>query len=184
MKKIIFVTHQKGKVDEAQKILGKSFLLKQIDLDLEEIQAIESREIVRHKIKEAFRMIKKPVVVEDTSLYFAAWKGLPGALIRWFLKTVGCDGICQMMSGEKNREALAESVLVYGDGNVTKVFLGRIKGSVPLKPKGKFGFGWDSIFIPQGYKKTFSQMTTREKNQISMRKIALEKLKKYLTQSD
>lgn len=183
MKKVIFVTSQKGKVEEAQGILGESFLIKQTDVDLEEVQAIESRDVVRHKAKEAFRVLKKPVVVEDTSLYFEAWKGLPGALIRWFLKTVRCEGICKMMSGEKNRKAVAESAMAYYDGKVTKFVLGRVNGSIPLKPRGKFGFGWDSIFIPKGFKKTFAEMTMEEKNQISMRKIALEKLRKYLTKS-
>lgn len=183
MKKVVFVTSQKGKVEEARGILGKSFLIKQVNLDLEEIQTIDGRDVIRHKVREAFQVLKKPVVVEDTSLYFEAWKGLPGALIRWFLKTVGCGGICKMMSNEKNREAVAESAMAYCDGKVTKFVLGRIKGSIPLKQRGKSGFGWDPIFIPKGFKKTFAEMTREEKNQISMRKIALEKLRKHLTKS-
>lgn len=183
MRKVIFVTSQKGKVEEAQRILGESFLIKQTDVDLEEIQAIKGRDVVGYKAKEAFRVLKKPVVVEDTSLYFEAWKGLPGALIRWFLETVRCEGICKMMSSEKNRKAVAESAMTYCDGKVIKSVLGRVKGSIPLKPRGKFGFGWDPIFIPEGFKKTFAEMTMKEKNQISMRKTALEKLRKYLTKS-
>lgn len=120
------------------------------------------------------------MIVEDTSLYFDAWKGLPGALVRWFLKTVKCEGLCKMMAGEKNRKAVAESAIAFCNGKATKIVLGKIEGSVPQKPKGKLGFGWDPIFIPQGFKKTFAEMTMEDKNQISMRKLALEKLRSHL----
>ena len=180
MRKIVFVTSQGGKAKEAQGIFGKGFLIEQLNVDLDEIQAIEGKDVVKHKAEEAFRIIKKPVIVEDTSLYFEAWRGLPGALVRWFLKTVGCGGICKMLNREKNRKAIAESAIAFCNGKTTKVVLGRAKGSVPQRPRGKFGFGWDPIFIPQGFKKTFAEMTVQEKNQISMRKIALEKLRKFL----
>lgn len=181
MKRIVFVTSQEGKAKEAQSILGKGFLVEQANIDLDEIQAIEGKDIVKYKVREAFKIFKKPVIVEDTSLYFEAWQGLPGALVRWFLKTVGCDGICKMMNGEKNRKATAESAMAFCDGKAAKIVFGRVEGSIPQRPKGKFGFGWDSIFIPQGLKKTFSEMTMEEKNQISMRKVALKKLRKYLS---
>lgn len=183
MKTIIFVTGNKGKVKEAQDILGKGFLVKQANIDLDEIQAIDGKEVIKAKTRKAFKILKKPVLVEDTSLYFEAWKGLPGALSRWFLDTIGCEGICKMMQGESNRGAYAESALAFYDGKKMKVVSAKVKGVVSRKPRGKYGFGWDPLFLPDGFEKTFAEMTTKEKSQISMRKLALEKLRKYLTQN-
>ncbi len=180
MRKIVFVTGNKGKVKEAQEILGKRFSIEQADLDLEEIQAIRGKEVIRKKAKEASKILKKPVLVEDTSLYFDAWNGLPGVLIRWFLKSVGCTGLCQMMAGEKNRKAWAETALAFHDGKKLRIFSGKIEGEISPKPRGKRGFGWDPIFTPKGTKRTFAQMKPGEKNEISMRKEAFDKLKNYL----
>ena len=60
------------------------------------------------------------------------------------------------------------------------VFEGKINGKISIKPKGSNGFGYDPIFIPQGYEKTFAEMTIKEKNTISHRKIALMKLESFL----
>jgi len=147
---------------------------------LDEIQTVDGKEVVRKKAEEAHKILKKPVLVEDTSLYFDAWRGLPGALARWFLDTVGCNGICKMMKGEKNRKAYAESAIAFYDGKKMKIVSGKVEGTVPLKPRGSFGFGWDPVFVPKGFRKTFGEMTMSEKNQISMRKRALEKLRNYL----
>jgi XTP/dITP diphosphohydrolase len=60
-----------------------------------------------------------------------------------------------------------------------RLFEGIIKGTI-VREKGQTGFGWDPIFMPDGYAKTFAEMTQVEKNNISMRKIAVEQLKKFL----
>lgn len=183
MKILIFVTNTEGKAREAQEILGKKFLIKHQKVDLEEIQTINGKEVIEKKARQAFKILKIPVLVEDTSLYFNAWNGLPGALVRWFLDTVDCKGICLMMKKFKNRKAYAESAIAYYDGKRMKIVSARVLGTVPEKPRGKFGFGWDPIFVPKGFKKTYSQMTTQEKSKISMRKLALEKLRKYLVKT-
>ena len=60
------------------------------------------------------------------------------------------------------------------------VFEGKINGRISIKPKGLNGFGYDPIFIPEGYEKTFAEMTPKEKNKISHRKIALTKMESFL----
>lgn len=182
-KEIFFVTNSPGKVNEAREILGKAFTLKLVKLDLDEIQTVDGKKVVSKKVKEAFGVLKQPVLVEDTSLYFEAWNGLPGALARWFLDTVGCKGICKMMARERNRKAYAESAIAFYDGKKIKMVSARAKGIVPREPRGEHGFGWDPIFIPKGFEKAYAEMTMKEKNQISMRKAALEKLKKYLVRN-
>lgn len=181
MKKVVFVTNTPGKVKEAQQILGKAFSVELVKFDLDEIQAIDGKEVARKKAREAYKAVKEPVLVDDTSLYFDAWNGLPGALVRWFIDALGCKGICRIMKGEKNRRVFAESAFAFYDGKAFKVASAKVEGSVPLEPQGEHGFGWDPIFIPKGFKKTFAEMTMEEKNKVSMRKLALEKLRNHLT---
>lgn len=173
---IYLVTSNKGKVKEFEEILG--FKLRHIDLDLDEIQAVEIAEVIEYKAKQAFKKVKKPIIVDDTGLYFEAWNGLPGALSKVFDKTIGYGKLCKLL--EKNRRAKAQTVIGYFDGKNYKKFVGEISGSISRLPRGKNGFGWDLIFVPQGCNKTFAQMSSKEKNEISMRKIALEKLRDFL----
>jgi XTP/dITP diphosphohydrolase len=177
VKPIYLVTSNKNKFKEFKEILG--FKLKRVSLELDEIQAIEVEKVVEHKTKQAFNKIKKPVICEDTGLYFKEWNGLPGALAKLFDKTIGYRNLCKIL--KSNRKAKAQTVIGYFDGKNYKSFIGEISGRIAKSPRGKNGFGWDVIFIPHGYSKTFAQMSSGEKNQISMRKIALEKLRSFLT---
>lgn len=176
---IYFVSTNRNKLKEIEEILG--FKLRYINLNLSEIQAVEVEKVVEHKVKQAFKKIKKPVIVEDTGLYFDAWNGLPGALIKLFGKRIGYQNLGNLL--KKNKKAIAKTVIAYFDGKNYKKFIGSIKGKISRKAKGKRNFGWDIIFIPNGYKKTFAQMTGKEKNSISMRRIALEKMKSFLEKS-
>lgn len=175
---IYFITSNENKVKEAEAILGRK--LSKIALEIDEIQEIEVEKVVKDKARKAYLKTKNPVLVEDTAFYLEAWNGFPGALIKWLLKTVGNKGICKLMEKEKNRNVTAKTCFCLCDGKKFNIFTGELKGKIPAKPKGETGFGWDPIFIPQGYKKSFAEMSREEKNQISMRKLALEKLKKFL----
>ena len=174
---ICFVTGNKNKVEEFKSIL--EFELEQANLDLDEIQEIFVEKVVEHKARQAFELVKKPVIVEDTGLYFEAWDGLPGALIKWFDKTIGYANLCELLAGD-NRKAKAQTVIGYFDGQSYKSFIGEITGQVAQKATGPDNFGWDIIFIPDGFTQTFSEMGKEAKNNISMRKIAIEKLKEFL----
>ncbi len=149
-------------------------------LDLKEIQSLDLREITEDKVKRAFEVVQSPVLVEDTSLVFKSLKGLPGPLIKWFFETLGNDGLCKLVDGLDNRSAYAEVQFALYDGVEMHIFEGRIEGTTAGTPRGDSGFGWDPIFIPNGYDKTWAEMTEDEKHETSMRKIALEKLAKYL----
>lgn len=171
-----FVTSNKNKLREFEEILG--IKLEQIELDLDEIQEVDVERVVEHKAREAYKKTKKPVIVEDTGLYIEEWNGLPGALVKWFERTIGYEKLARMI--EKNRKAYAKTVIGYFNGKEYKNFIGEIKGSIAEKPRGKTGFGWDVIFIPKGHDRTFAEMGGEEKNKISMRRLALEGLKKFL----
>ncbi|MAF80132.1 non-canonical purine NTP pyrophosphatase, RdgB/HAM1 family [bacterium] len=171
-----FVTSNKNKLREFEEIL--EIKLEQIELDLDEIQEIDVKKVIEHKASEAYAKIQKPVIVEDTGLYIESWKGFPGALAKWVDKTIGFKNIPHLLKGD--RRARAETAVGYYDGKEFRSFRGKIEGSIPTKPRGETGFGWDTIFVPEGHEKTFAEMDAEEKNKISMRRSALEKLKLFL----
>jgi non-canonical purine NTP pyrophosphatase (RdgB/HAM1 family) len=175
---IRFVTTNISKVREFQTILQVE--VTQLPLHLPEIQALEVDEVVRSKAEQAYAQAGVPILVEDTGLTFSAWNGLPGALIKWFVDSVGSAGICEMLSSQKNRHAIAKCTLDLYDGKEHHLFSGMIQGNIAYEPRGQGGFGWDDIFIPDGYSQTFAEMTSEAKNSISMRKVALDKLQKFL----
>ena len=152
--------------------------VERFDADIPEIQSVDISKVVEDKVKRAYDMIKKPVIAEDTGLFCQDLQGLPGAFVKFFEKTIGYKKLCSLIG--RNRKAVARTAIGYCDGKVTKSFVGEIKGKIAPRPAGKAGFGWDAIFIPDGSKKTFGQMSAEEKNMISMRKVAIEKFKKNI----
>lgn len=169
---LIFVTHSYDKITEVEKILGLK--LRYHLLDLPEIQAVEVEQVARYKTKLAYKRLQnQAVMTEDTGLYIEAWNGLPGALIKWFIKHIGPDGICRMMQPFSNRQAYAETFVATYD-NELRVFSGTVKGRIVYEPSGSQGFGWDQIFTPDTIDKTFAEMTVYEKNNHSMRRLAYD----------
>lgn len=180
MTSFVFVTQSTNKLAEAQRILNTK--LERYDLDLPEVQAVEVEEVVKHKALYAYEALGgKPVIIEDTGLFIEAWNGLPGALIKWFVKRVGVAGICQMLQSFPNRKAWAETIVATYDGQL-QIFRGKVEGSIALSPAGEGGFGWDSVFIPAESAKTFAQMAPAEKDKYSMRRQAFEAMAGYYTQ--
>ena len=157
-----------------ERLLG--FPLTHESVSVEEIQAIELEPVVRYKAEHAYTVLRRPILVEDTGLAFAAWNGLPGALIKWFLQSLGTDGICRLLQ-KTDRQARATTVFGYHDGTACHVFTGTVVGIIPEMPRGSQGFGWDAIFQPQGSTRTFAEMTAEEKDRFSMRRLALEQFR-------
>ena len=180
MKKIYFATGNEDKLREVRAILADKFQIHCLNVDLPEIQSLDPREIAEFKAKTAFEKFNFPVLVEDTSLFIEDWKGLPGPFIKWFLKTMGIEGIIKMVNNFNSRRAYATVVFVYCNKNGIQTFSGSLNGRIADKPRGKRNSGWDPIFIPDGYSKTLAEMTFEEKNKISHRQNALKKLLKNL----
>lgn len=175
--KITFVTGNKNKFAEASQIIPE---LEMHDLDLVEIQDVDSQKIIEYKLNEAKKNLVGNIVVEDNSLAFSCLGSLPGPLIKWFVKEVGNDKLYRLCESFNNFSTVAKVTIGYSDesGN-NHFFEGSIEGKI-VQPIGDNGFGWDAIFQPKGFDKTFAQMTAEEKNQISMRQIAFQKLADFL----
>ncbi|TRZ50775.1 non-canonical purine NTP pyrophosphatase [bacterium] len=177
-KELTFIT---GNVDKA-KYLADYFhmTIAHKKIDLPEIQSLELREVVEDKAQRAFAEVGKPVLVEDVSVTFEAMNNLPGPFIKWFEKSLGNEGVCRLLDGKSNRNATAEVMFGYCDGNEVQVFSGMVKGRIATEPRGEGGFGWDKIFINEGFEKTRAEMSEEEWHEFGMRKIALEKLATFL----
>ncbi len=178
MNGITYITGNPGKARLLSKYVDLPVLHKSIDLV--EIQSLDLSTIIEYKAKEAYKHVLSPVLVEDTSLRFFALGQLPGPFIKWFLAELGTSGLCQLLNGSSKRSALAEVQFGLYDGQSLQTFTGEREGSISLTPRGSNGFGWDSIFIPSGYHKTWAEMTDEESQETSMRSIALKKLEAYL----
>jgi len=172
---LYFVTGNKNKYKEVKAILPQ---IKWLKKELPEIQEFDVRKIIRYKLKQALKYKKGEFIIEDTGLYIDALKGLPGPLIKWFLDKMGTKGIYNTVKN-LNKRAEATTVIGYAKGSEVHFFTGTVKGRI-VKPRGHTAFGWDPIFQPEDYRQTFAEMSQKEKSEISMRRIALKKLKHFL----
>jgi non-canonical purine NTP pyrophosphatase (RdgB/HAM1 family) len=176
--RLLFVSSNMGKVREVEAILEMP--VEQLALDLPEIQALDVADVVRAKALSAYEDAGRPVVVEDTGLFIDALHGLPGALVRWFLVTIGPAGICALLPSGAERGAVACSAVALCEGEAVEVLIGETRGVITSRPRGEGGFGWDPIFQPEGSSRTFAEMDQAEKNRYSMRRKALERLRERL----
>lgn len=179
MKKITFITGNKNKFKEASEILV-GFEIENREIDLPEIQEIDARKIIEAKLKEVHRLHSGSYFVEDTSLYIGSLKGLPGPLIKWFMASIGLEGIAELAGKYPDQTAYACSMIGYIDeSGAMHFFEGRVGGKI-VSPRGDSTFGWDPIFLPQGSTETFAEMSVSDKNKISHRKLALTTLADFL----
>ena len=176
---LLFLTGNENKIREAKAIIPA---IEGFSVDLTEIQSIDAYEIIKHKLLEARKIkqdeLQDALIVEDTSLYITGANGLPGPLIKWFEKTIGLNGV-KKLADLYGTQATATCLIGYSHKKEIHFFEGTVQGTI-VSPRGKDGFGWDKIFVPEGYTRTFAEMTAEEKNEISMRKIAFEKLRDFL----
>jgi len=179
-KNITFITGNQNKADYLAKYLG--FPVQHVKLDLNEIQSLDLKEIVEHKVRQAYEKIKSPVIVEDVSLEFEALNGLPGPFIKFFVDTIPFETMCSMIDG-KTRRARAKCVFGYYDGKILKFFEGGLGGEIAETPAGENGFGWDTIFIPDGYTVTRAQLNEEDDQKTYVQIKPFASLKEFLSKT-
>ena len=130
-----------------------------------------------------------PTIADDSGLEVEALGGFPSVNSnRWFGGNTHERNLAllEKLKNQKNRQARFYSVICFFDPQTKKAefFEGEIKGSIALEPKGNKieGFGYDPIFIPEGFKQTFSELGVEFKNTISHRRQALIKLNQFVSQ--
>lgn len=160
MKEVIFVTGNANKARYFSRATG--LVVKGYKLDIPEIQSLDLSQIITHKVHSAYDQFKKPVIVEDTSLIILSFGKLPGPFVKWFIEELGLEKICRLADVSEDRRAIARTIYAYYDGQRLEQFDGSLNGRIAEQPKGKGGYGWNPIFIPDSYNKTLGEMSEAE----------------------
>jgi XTP/dITP diphosphohydrolase len=191
MKKLVFATNNKHKLDEVRAILEPEFSI----VSLAELNCTEDIPETADTL-DGNALIKAQYIhdkfgldcfADDTGLEVDALNGEPGV---YSARYAGEDhnaqnNMCKvlaMLGENKNRSARFRTVIALIQEDQTTYFEGRINGNITLQPRGASGFGYDPIFVPENYVSTFAQLSAEEKNQISHRALAVKKLVNYLQQ--
>ena len=177
MSKLTFITGNQSKADYLAKYLG--FRVDHQKVELDEIQSLDLRVVVEHKVKQAFAITGTPVIVEDVSLEFTALGRLPGTFIRFYVEEVPFETICRTLDG-LDRGAVARCVFGYYDGDRMEFFEGHLSGSIAEHPSGENGFGWDKLFIPEGYTATRASLDDAGDKETYLKIKPFAKLKVFL----
>ncbi len=178
MKSVYFATSNKNKLKEVQDIISSEIRVDHIPFDHNEIRSDSIEEIARESVEHAYKLSRGPVFVEDTGLFINSLNGFPGTYSKWVLEKIGIGGILELLKG-KNRSAEFRCCVAYMDQKGIQIFLGICGGSISQEAKGKSGFGYDPIFIPEGHAETFAQ-SIGLKNNLSHRYKTIIKLKEFL----
>ncbi|MBR4621049.1 MAG: RdgB/HAM1 family non-canonical purine NTP pyrophosphatase [Salinivirgaceae bacterium] len=189
MRKLIFATHNKHKSDEVSRMIGDLFDVRDlsqtgIEEDIPETgNTLESN--ARIKARYVYDRTGQNVFADDTGLEVEALNGQPGVFTARYAGPE-CDSVKNMhkllddLANENNRRAQFRTVICLKMGESEFIFEGVVKGTITRSFSGKEGFGYDPIFMPDGYSQTFAEMPMEEKNKISHRGLAVEKLVSFL----
>ena len=188
--KIVFATNNKHKLEEIKDILGKDFEIVSLaeigchedipetGVTLEENARQKSSYVVEHYSQNCF--------ADDTGLEVEALGGEPGVHSARYAEGTDHDSEANMrkllanLEGKANRKACFRTIISLIIDGVEHQFEGKVEGRIATEKHGTEGFGYDPIFIPEGYDKSFAELGEEIKNQISHRARAVKKLAEYL----
>ena len=187
---LIFATSNQNKVLEIQKILPKKFNIKSLK-DLNYFEDVPENETTIKgnavfKAKYIYEKFNINVFADDTGLEVEALNGEPGVhSARYAGKTRNSEKnikkLLKNLKNIKNRNARFKTVIALIIDNKLHIFSGIVEGYILDSPKGNNGFGYDPIFCPNGFDKSFAELTLKEKNLISHRSLAMKKLIDFIS---
>ena len=188
MKQICFVTGNKNKLQEIQQLLFSFKIISLHDLNFfDDIPETENTIEGNAFLKANFinNKFKIDCFSDDTGLFIDSLDGLPGVKSARFAgensnSEENISLVLKSLENKKSRSATFKTVICLIINNRKHFFEGSVPGTITEQKSGESGFGYDPIFIPFGYNKTFSEMTIEEKNLISHRSKAVQKLIKFL----
>lgn len=174
----VLVTGNVGKLEEARRLCGIDIASE--DIDLPEIQSLDLSAVLEAKAREAASRLQRPVIVDETALELSALNGFPGVLVKWMLAAVGPAGVAQTATALKDERAVARCGLLYLSSSKSVVATGSVAGRLILPARGEQGFGWDSVFQPEGSSMTFAEMPPDVKDRVGHRGAAWKELLRRL----
>lgn len=176
-----FLTKNDGKFRELNALIDPSkYLLVPDKTEINELQTEKMDILIRDKVLRAFEIIRRPLIVDHTGLEFDLMNGFPAGLTSVFFDKLGVDGIAKLIGRSPEPKVTAVTLIGYCDGRTIHSFEGRLRGTIAERPRGSEGFQWDTVFIPEGYDKTFAELGNARKNEISMRRLAFDAFNKFL----
>lgn len=167
MKQIHFATTNPGKIKTLEDAFeGTDVKVISENLDIDEIRSEDINEIATHKVRDAYKMINKPVIAQDGGFFIDALNGFPGSYVHSAMNTIGTEGILKMLEG-KERSAHFIDILCYYDGKDDVIcFDAVVKGTIAEEERGSLtGRNWGKphlIFIPEGLDKTLAELSEDE----------------------
>jgi len=181
--KYYFATSNPGKFSEVKEKFEEAWLeLEQLNEELTEIQSDSIEEIALNSAREAYEKLGKPVFVEDAGIFISSLKDFPGPYSKHSFYTIGLEGVLKLLESAEDRSARFQAVIAYRDSAKEKVFKGVCRGSIAHEARGRGGFGFDPIFLPEGSDKTFGE-DVKAKSSLSHRALAAEQLINWLKQN-
>lgn len=191
LEEIVFASHNEGKIKEIKKLLAPYGIKVKsaLDMNLPDVEetgkTFEENSLL--KSRTIAKLVNMPCLADDSGLCVDALNGAPGVYSARYAPNRDFDKGMEKLLAEmekspnKNRNAHFSCVisLAWPDGQY-KVFAGQVDGKIAFHKMGAGGFGYDPLFVPEGFTSSFAQMSQEEKNKISHRGRAVEKLKDFL----
>jgi len=193
MKKLVFATNNAHKLSEVKAILEPEFqIISLTDLNCnddipETATTLEGNALIKAKyISDKFGL---DCFADDTGLEVEALNGEPGVYSARYAgenhdANKNMIKVLDLLGNTENRKACFRTVITLIQNGETTSFEGKIDGTISLKPSGNSGFGYDPIFVPEGYNLSFAELSSEEKNLISHRALAVKKLTEHLKQQN
>ena len=186
---LIFATHNRNKLKEIQSLLPAGFILKDLDESgitgeiPEPFDKLEANAL--HKARTIFEMTRKPAFADDTGLEVFALDGRPGVYSARYAgeeksPEANMKKLLEELANKTYRSARFRTVIAYVNGKEELLFEGIVNGEILNEKRGEKGFGYDPVFQPEGFQKSFAEMELSEKNTVSHRARAFEKFVRFL----
>ncbi|WP_322969156.1 RdgB/HAM1 family non-canonical purine NTP pyrophosphatase [Faecalibacter sp. LW9] len=186
---LIFATHNQHKLEEVKQMLPQNIQFKSLtEINFhDEIEETGDtfKENARIKAQTIYQKTGVHVFADDSGLVIEGLNGAPGVYSARYAGTGKSEDniakVLEEMKGIENRKAYFIAVFCLILNGEEHFFEGRVNGTISTEILGADGFGYDPIFIPEGYTESFAQMTAEQKNSMSHRGRAVEQLNHYLT---
>ncbi len=196
MHEIVFATNNYNKVKEVQNLIGEAFkILNLSDLGLDNVDIPEEQDTLEgnalQKAEFIYKKFSIPCFADDTGLMINTLNGEPGVYSARYAQDevknssqsvtdANINKVLHQLKNKPDRTAYFKTVIAYIEYNKNYFFDGIVNGNITATRKGIDGFGYDPVFQPEGFNKTYAQMTLDEKNLMSHRAIAFRKFAKFL----
>jgi len=187
--KLVFASNNEHKIKEINSLLGNSFMLLSLkDINIMDDIPEEEPQLEGNALSKArfvYNATGRDVFADDTGLEIDALNGMPGVHSARFAgekkdSSANIEKVLSLLGNTKNRKARFRTVIALILDKKEYLFEGIVNGTIIHDKRGSEGFGYDPVFIPDGKTQTFAEMDLAEKNKISHRARAFEKLKDFL----